>query len=287
MSFPCLFFNNNREIRAIWRILIFIVLLCITVLPLLLVQNKLIQFFGAVVELIVGLYINSKYLDKRKFTDYGLLVNKETFIQLLVGLLIGALSVIILLMIGKTTKILSVSTVTANSDFSSILFFGATMFLVAILEETFFRGYLFTNFKDAFKSEKLTCNQTSSIALFLSSLCFGLAHFGNNGASFISIAALTLNGIVWCIPFIMTKNLGLSIGMHTAWNFMQTQLGFTMSGNKALKAFLKIENSGPDFLTGGDYGPEAGILGLVGFGIMLLFSLFYFRFANMKFSHLL
>ena len=93
----------------------------------------------------------------------------------------------------------------------------------------------------------------------------------------LSIILLTINGMVWGIPFIMTKNLGLSIGQHMAWNFTQTQLGFTMSGNKALSSFYSIENNGSDLLTGGEYGPEAGILGLTGFFMMLLLPLIYLR----------
>ncbi|WP_158657103.1 CPBP family intramembrane glutamic endopeptidase [Maribacter cobaltidurans] len=148
---------------------------------------------------------------------------------------------------------------------------------MAILEETFFRGYLFTNLYDGFKSKRLFKKKALLISLMLSSLFFGLAHFSNNDASILSIVLLTINGMVWCIPFIMTENLGLSIGLHMAWNFTQTQLGFTMSGNKAVNSFYEIENKGADLLTGGEYGPEAGILGLFGFVVMFLLSLAYLK----------
>ena len=115
------------------------------------------------------------------------------------------------------------------------------------------------------------------MALVLSSLLFGLAHTGNNHASPLSIVFLTFNGMVWCIPFILTKNLGLSIGLHLSWNFTQTQMGLTMSGNTALNPFYKIENTGPDLFTGGDYGPEAGISGLIGVAFMLFAALAYLK----------
>jgi len=277
-----LFYNDNQQIKSIWRILIFILLLFTAVLPLFLINNKIIQFFGATLILIFGLYLNSKYLDKRKFSEYGIVFKKDTFKHLIVGLIIGFFSVVLMLLIGESTGILSVSESKAIFDASLIYLFACKMLLVSILEETFFRGYLFTNLCDAFKTKNISNKQAILFALILSSTLFGLAHFSNNNTSILSLIALTINGVVWCIPLILTKNLGLSIGMHAAWNFTQTQLGFTMSGNKALHSCYSIENVGSDLFTGGDYGPESGILGLIGFSIMLSMSLLYLRNSFMK-----
>ncbi|WP_299210833.1 CPBP family intramembrane glutamic endopeptidase [uncultured Dokdonia sp.] len=202
---------------------------------------------------------------------------KETFVHLLVGIIIGSFSVVFLLFIGKVTGILSVAVAAKIPSLSSLLLFAFKMFLVAVLEETFFRGYLFTNIYDGFKSETVTKKQAILIAVMLSSVLFGLAHIGTNNASLLSIIFLSINGMVWCIPFIITKNLGLSIGLHLSWNFAQTQIGFTMSGNKAVNSFYSIQNNGSDILTGGDYGPEAGIIGLVGFMMMLVLSITYLK----------
>lgn len=277
MDFQTLFYNDIGQIKAIWRILIFIFLLSLSISPLILVDNSYLQFVGAVFILVLGLYLNSKYLDKRNFPEYGLIFKKETFAHLIFGIVIGIFSVVFMLLIGKKAGIISVSEFTLMPKSTSLLPFAFKMLLVAILEETFFRGYLFTNLYDGFKSKKLSKKQVVLVSLVVSSVLFGLAHFNNNNASMLSIVLLTINGMVWCIPFIITKNLGLSIGLHLAWNFTQTQLGFTMSGNKALSSFYKIENIGSDLLTGGEYGPEAGILGLIGFAIMLVMSLAYLK----------
>lgn len=282
MTIGNLFFNENRQIRCLWRILIFVSLLGLTILPLLLLNNVYLQFIGVLLILIFGLRINSKYLDKRNFSEYGLVFNKETFRNVLVGLTIGFCAVVLILIIGKSTGILSFSGVLSVPKGSLLVLFAFKMLLVGVLEETFFRGYLFTNLYDGFNSKRLTKKQTLVISLMLSSVLFGLAHFSNNNASFLSMTLLTVNGMVWCIPFIISKNLGLSIGLHTAWNFTQTQLGFTMSGNKSLNALYKIENVGPDLFTGGEYGPEAGILGLIGFGLMLAMSLLYLKYRYPK-----
>ena len=277
MDFRYLFYNDTDRIKTIWRILIFIASLFLAISPLILIDNSILQFIGALIILMFGLALNSKYLDRRNFMEYGLVFKKETLAHLGIGILVGIFSVALMLVIGKTTGIISVSEFLFIPKPISLIPFAFKMILVAALEETFFRGYLFTNLYDGFKSKENSKKRALIISLVISSLLFGLAHFNNNNASILSIVLLTINGMVWCIPFIMTKNLGLSIGMHLAWNFTQTQLGFTMSGNKALTPFYRIENNGADILTGGDYGPEAGILGLIGFIAMLLLSLTYLK----------
>ncbi|MBW1295062.1 CPBP family intramembrane glutamic endopeptidase [Aquimarina litoralis] len=282
MHFKSLFFNNNYKLRALWRILLFISALLILISPLILINNSYLQFTGAAIILVLGLYFNSKYLDKIDFSDYGLIFRRVTFSDFSVGILFGFLSVILMLLIGMYSEILVVSKIKSALNVPTLLLFGLKMFLVGVLEETFFRGYLFTNIYDGFKSKILNRKQALLIALVLSSIFFGLAHMNTNNSSTISIVFLTINGIVWCIPFIITKNLGLSIGLHTAWNFTQTLIGFTMSGNKATNSFYRIENNGFDLMTGGGYGPEAGILGLIGYSLMLFLSLIYIQLIRKK-----
>lgn len=275
MSVQNLFYNDDNRLRTIWRILIFICLLFLALSPLILINNSHLQFFGAALILLFGLYLNSKYLDKRDFSEYGLVFKKRSFVHLFIGILIGGFSVVLIFWVGKVMGVLSISEAGPPQSLQLLFPFALKMLLVGVLEEAFFRGYLFTNFYDGFKSKTISKKQALVIALILSSVCFGLAHFNNSNASILSIIFLSINGMVWCTPFILTKSLGLSIGLHTAWNFTQTQIGFTMSGNKALNPFFKIENNGSNLLTGGEYGPEAGILGLIGFMAMLLLSLIY------------
>ncbi|WP_034237546.1 CPBP family intramembrane glutamic endopeptidase [Aquimarina atlantica] len=248
-------------------------------MPLIMINNSYLQFFGAVLILIFGLYLNSKYLDKRDFSGYGLVFKKETFTHLCIGILIGFISVLFMFFIGKATGILLVSDAKSIPHIELLLLFALKMLLVGILEETFFRGYLFTTIYDGLLSGT-TKNQAFWISFVVSSALFGLAHISTSNASILSTIFLSINGMVWCIPFVITKNLGLSIGLHTAWNFTQTQIGFTMSGNKAIHSFYRIEDNGFALLTGGEYGPEAGVLGLIGFMFMLLLSLMYLRFTK-------
>ena len=277
MKIRNLFLSDYHTFRTLWRILIFTSALLISVTPLLLVHSALLQFSGAVLILILGLYLNAKYLDKIDFSAYGIVLSKVTFISLFIGTLIGAISVVIMLLLGSATDNITFYKHSATLNSKLFLLFALKMFLVGALEETFFRGYLFTTIYSGHRSRYISKRQALTTGLIISSLLFGLAHFNTSNATLGSTLLLSINGLVWCIPFILTKNLGLSIGMHMAWNFTQTLLGFTMSGNKSYQSLYIVENKGSDYLTGGTYGPEAGILGLIGLMAMLLLSILYIR----------
>jgi hypothetical protein len=70
-----------------------------------------------------------------------------------------------------------------------------------------------------------------------------------------------LVGIPFSIAYLRTRMLWLPIGMHLAWNFVQGfVLGLPVSGVRAPVSILRGEATGSKLLTGGEYGPEAGLL---------------------------
>lgn len=145
---------------------------------------------------------------------------------------------------------------------------------VAVSEEVIFRGYIF---------QTLETRWGSGIALAASALLFGLAHLGNPisgltagqrlvGPAFIVFEA----SILMTAGYLLTRRLWLPIGIHWGWNFFESAVyGTTDSGLAAnpLYSLLRSHVSGPFFLTGGPFGPEAGVVCLVvstGAGLLLL-----------------
>jgi uncharacterized protein len=61
-----------------------------------------------------------------------------------------------------------------------------------------------------------------------------------------------------------TGELALSIGLHIAWNFFQGYVfGFAVSGARPGGSLIGIQQGGPVPWTGGPWGPEGGLLGLL------------------------
>ena len=62
---------------------------------------------------------------------------------------------------------------------------------------------------------------------------------------------------------VLTGELAIPIGLHVSWNFVQgSVLGFPVSGQSVGPTLIAIEQGGPEWLTGGAFGPEAGALGV-------------------------
>jgi len=106
-----------------------------------------------------------------------------------------------------------------------------------------------------------------------SSVILGLLDASNPNASGVSPLDRVIAGMFLALGYVVTRRLWLPIGLHFGWNFFQgTLLGFPVSGTESPTLIRQIE-SGPDLITGGAFGPEAGLTGLVasliGIGLIL------------------
>jgi uncharacterized protein len=143
-------------------------------------------------------------------------------------------------------------------------------FLAAVFEEVLARGILF---------RLLEQGLGTFAALALSALAFGFSHAGNPGATTLASVAIALEaGVLLAAAYVATRSLWLPIGLHTAWNLFEGPVyGSPVSGN-ALPSVLQAHFPGPVWLTGGAFGPEAGLPALVlGTALGLVFLLLAWR----------
>ena len=63
------------------------------------------------------------------------------------------------------------------------------------------------------------------------------------------------------VAYLKTRGLWLPIGLHWAWNFMMGPVGsLPVSGFHIGPGLAVAETSGPDWLSGGAYGPEGSVI---------------------------
>jgi len=129
----------------------------------------------------------------------------------------------------------------------------------AVGEEIVFRGVVFRRLEESLGT---------TIALVVSAAAFGLVHSFNPGATWISTLAIALeSGVLLGLAYAATRSLWLPIGLHLGWNFTEGGIfGAAVSGGQ-YSGLIHVPLSGPPWLTGGAFGPEASLAALlVSFG---------------------
>ncbi|NEA22240.1 CPBP family intramembrane glutamic endopeptidase [Actinomadura bangladeshensis] len=135
------------------------------------------------------------------------------------------------------------------------------MAAAAVTEELLFRGVLFRII------EKRIGTWWS---LALTGLVFGLMHLGNENATFWGAIAIAIEaGGMLAAAYAATRTLWVPIGLHFAWNFAGAGIfGTAVSGSESPDGLLKGATSGPELISGGEFGPEASLYS-VGFGLVV------------------
>lgn len=98
--------------------------------------------------------------------------------------------------------------------------------------------------------------------VIISALLFSVLHLQNPNINFISLANLFLFGLFASLYALYEGGLWGVFAMHTIWNWTQGNLlGFSVSGiNMQTSILLDLMENGPDWATGGPFGPEGGVV---------------------------
>ncbi|MEU6041422.1 type II CAAX endopeptidase family protein [Actinomadura sp. NPDC047616] len=135
------------------------------------------------------------------------------------------------------------------------------MAAAATTEELIFRGVLF----------RIIEQRTGTwIALTLTGVLFGLSHLLNPHASLWGAIAIAIEaGGMLAAAYAATRNLWVPIGLHFGWNFAAAGIFSTeVSGNGTPQGLLDATTSGPNLISGGDFGPEGSVYSVL-FGLLL------------------
>jgi membrane protease YdiL (CAAX protease family) len=143
----------------------------------------------------------------------------------------------------------------------ALLGVAALIGIAAVLEELIYRCLLFRVVERTWGTK---------VALAVQAVVFALMHLGNveqGGARDVvtMLIAVTLAGLLWAAVFVLTRNLWAAAANHAAWNFTILLAGVPLSGIEDWRKLAPLESrfTGPDWLTGGMFGPESSLLVIV------------------------
>ena len=215
-----------------------------------------------------GTLLAARFLDRRPVSDLGLQFTSCWWRDFGYGLFLGAFLMLLIFLVELTLGWVTVEELLSTNrsvPFALAIFWPLIQFLaVGIYEELVSRGYHFKNIAEGLSFSPVGRKKAILLAWLISSAVFGLLHAGNPNATVVSTLNLFLAGLFLGLPFLLTDQLAMPIGIHITWNFFQGNVfGFPVSGTSNNETtFIAVQQGGPDLWTGGAFGPEAGLLGL-------------------------
>ena len=127
----------------------------------------------------------------------------------------------------------------------------ATIALATLALEVAFRGFVFARLIDAIGP---------TAATIVLSILYAYISASRPNATGLSIVITFLLAILFSQAYLRTHALWLGWGMHFAWNAaMAVLFGLPLAGYATYNNLVYTSVTGPDWLTGGPYGPEGAL----------------------------
>lgn len=254
------FLTRHGDLRSGWKILLFLIGTAVLGMGVGLVQkvlpgNEIAATATMLVALLLVTWVMVRFVNKKPFAAVGFWFHPRALRELGMGVLIGFLmmsGIFILLLATGYVQVAwlgrSVGQIVATLLYA-LLFFS----IAAMNEEVLFRGYVF---------QTMSQGITLLPSILVMSAIFGIGHTQNPNATVLSTVNVVLAGVWLSIAYQKTRSLWLPFGLHMAWNFTQTTVyGFPTSGLQFSEHRLwNATVTGPDWITGGPFGPEGSVL---------------------------
>jgi membrane protease YdiL (CAAX protease family) len=281
-------FFNSLELRAGWRLLIFVALFYVLDQAFGFLQEIVMRRVGrpsdmsptlfivqeslALLILFLATWIMSR-IEGRNMGEYGLpLKNQAVVSRFIAGYIFwGFVPLSLLLLALRALHVFYFGSLALHH--AQIVYWGAVwgfMFmLVGLLEEFLFRGYVLRTLADGIGFWPA--------AVLLAAL-FAFAHSQNPGETRIGIIMTAFFAMFAAAILRYTGNLWLAAGAHAGWDWGQSYFyGVADSGAQLPGHLLNPQIQGPTWLSGGTAGPEGSILALLFLSLMAVFVVLMYR----------
>jgi uncharacterized protein len=253
------FLNSERQLRSGWWVLIFFVVLAAFLFPILfLAQQSGWEVPIGLQAMIIALasWI-CQMLRRRPLAELFGKFNIGWLRELALGGLVGSA---IMLVPAFLLGVFGIVRWQWNPAGSSTLVTGILLFMaVATAEELLFRGFIF---------QRLLTGIGQWPSQLIMAGYFVLTHMNNPGMTgevrILAGVNIFLASILFGLAYIGTRSLAMPLGIHFMANWVQgSLLGFGVSGTAPTGFLIPVIQKGPNWITGGAFGLEACIPGLI------------------------
>ncbi|MEX2153331.1 MAG: type II CAAX endopeptidase family protein [Gemmatimonadaceae bacterium] len=252
-----------------WRILLFLLLCvaCIVVVtvslgPVLAMTERVSTIGGTAsaysvtLALLLAHWMTFRTFDRRPWSFVWLDRAASRPKVLLFGCVLGTAPITIVSLLLVSVGLMSLQSAADGPWLRTAVQMLIVLVPAAFYEELLSRGYLFATIAEWLGRRS---------AVVLTSVGFGLLHLGNPGPNAMSIGVVILAGIYLAVVLLATQSLYAAWMAHWAWNWMMAAvLHVPVSGLPLARPDYQIVETGPDWITGGSWGPEGGAGAAVG-----------------------
>jgi membrane protease YdiL (CAAX protease family) len=264
-------FFQERQIRAGWRLLIFLLVLVLAAAGAMLIVRRVRPGIFSISVLSPGIVLVlasvrfaatlfatcvSGRIEHRKLGSFGLPLTSGFLRDMALGAIWGLMAISLLLTIIGLKHGFHINSL-AEHGWRALFYavvWGLAFILVGLAEEFTFRGYAQYTLADGIGFWP---------AAVLLSLAFAGVHYANSGESLFGLLEVVLIALFFCLTLWQTGALWFAVGYHAAWDWAETCLyGTSDSGAPGTHHLLNSSFSGPHWLTGGPVGPEGSALNI-------------------------
>ncbi|MBE0411833.1 MAG: CPBP family intramembrane metalloprotease [Anaerolineales bacterium] len=272
---------EEKRLRSGWRLIGHLMLFILIGVLFIIPSALILPLFSADIDelllysailgfpaVTISVYLARRFLDRRSFASLGLYINPQAVKDLGFGLGLTALMMGLIFVAHLAAGWLTFDGFVWDFEPMSAVVLTSLLWLLIFLlvgwyEELLARGYWL---------QTLAEGLNNFWAVSISSVVFAVLHLGNPNASLTSALGLIAAGVFLAYAYLRTRSLWLPIGLHIGWNFFQGNVfGFPVSGINTY-SLLEYTVTGDRAVTGGAFGPEAGLILfpvlLIGFGLV-------------------
>jgi hypothetical protein len=228
-------------------------------------SGQFISYAILIASILIASAVCLRFFDGRKLRSIGYQFHPGWWRDYLIGTVIATVMMTVIVGVEYTTGSVSLrwSDTTASDTAEGLLVTFVFFNVAAAFEELLFRGY---------PLQTLLRDLHPAVAIAIPSVLFGLGHIWNPDPSALAIINTIIAGVWLSVAYLKTRSLWLCTSLHYAWNWtMNSIYGLNVSGiqtvSRDASSLLQATQAGPDWLTGGSYGPEGGALATLMIGV--------------------